>query len=145
CRLYHEFKNWQDCSNLIAEGLTLELLGHSARRRMPAVKRPPVWLARVVERLNEEFTENHATEDLALEANAHPVYLATVFRRCYNQTIGEYVQGLRLAHASKLLFKREIPLAEIAYSAGFSDQSHFTRMFKRHFGITPGEFRNSLH
>ena len=144
CRLYNEFKNWQFCSDLVAEGIALEMLGFSARKQIANEKQPPSWLVRVVEKLNEEFTGNFSTEDLAAEANVHPVHLAAVFRRFYSETMGEYVQKLRIAHASKLLLNRELPLAEIAYSAGFSDQSHFTRVFKRFVGITPGAFRNSL-
>lgn len=144
CRLYHEFKNWQFCSDLVAEGISLEMLAFSARKQLSTEKHPPAWLVRVVEKLNEEFTGNFSTEELAAEANVHPVYLASVFRQFYHETMGEYVQKLRIAHASKLLLNKEIPLIEIAYSAGFSDQSHFTRIFKRFVGITPGAFRNSL-
>jgi transcriptional regulator GlxA family with amidase domain len=107
-------------------------------------KRPPRWLFRVVEKLNAEYTENLSTEELASEANVHPVHLTSVFRRFYHGTIGEYVQKLRVAHASKLLLDKDIPLVEVACSAGFSDQSHFTRIYKRYVGITPGAFRNSL-
>ena len=144
CRLYHEFKNWQFCSDLVAEGISLEMLAFAARKQLSAEKQPPVWLARVVEKLTEEFTENFSTEELAVEAKVHPVHLAAVFRQFYNETMGEYVQKLRVAHASGLLLDKEIPLAEIAYAAGFSDQSHFTRIFKRFVGVTPGAFRNSL-
>ena len=144
CRLYHEFKNWQFCSDLVAEGITLEMLAFSARKQGAAEKQPPSWLRRVVEKLNEEFIWNFSTEELAIEANVHPVHLAAVFRQFYNETMGEYVQKLRIAHASKLLLDKEIPLIDIAQSAGFSDQSHFTRIFKRFVGITPGAFRNSL-
>jgi AraC family transcriptional regulator len=144
CRLYHEFKNWQFCSDLVAEGISLEMLAFAARKQLSAEKQPPVWLARVVEKLSGEFTENFSTEDLALAANVHPVHLAAVFRQFYHETMGEYVQKLRIAHASRLLLDKEIPLAEIAYAAGFSDQSHFTRIFKRFVGVTPGAFRSSL-
>lgn len=144
CRLYHEFKKWQICSDLVAEGITLEMLGHLARKTVGRDRRQPKWLFRVVERLNEEFAENISTEELALEAKVHPVHLASVFRRFYRQSLGEYVQKLRVAHASRLLLDREIPLAEIAYSVGFADQSHFTRIFKRLTGTTPGAFRDSL-
>ncbi len=143
-RLYHEFKNWQICSDFVAEGIMLEMLAHSVRKTMTTEKQPPKWLLRVVEKLNEEFTENLSSEELAIEANVHPVYLAMIFRQFYHETMGEYVQKLRLAHASKLLLNKAIPLVEIAYSAGFSDQSHFTRIFKRYLGLTPGAFRNSL-
>ena len=144
CRLYHEFKNWQLCSELVAEGISLEMLAFAARQQLSSEKQPPGWLARVVEKLTEEFTENFSTEELATEANVHPVHLAAVFRQFYNETMGEYVQKLRVAHASRLLLDKEIPLAEIAYCAGFSDQSHFTRIFKRFVGVTPGAFRSSL-
>jgi AraC family transcriptional regulator len=132
------------CVPLIAEGITLEMLAYLTRKKLTPETRAPKWLGRVVERLNDEFTENISSEELALEANVHPVHLASVFRRFYHQTIGEYVQKKRVAHASELLLNREIPLTEIAYSAGFSDQSHFTRVFRRFTGLTPGAFRRSV-
>lgn len=144
CRLFHEFKNWQICSELIAEGITLEMLAHSAQKTNSAEKHPPFWLKRVIEKLNQEFTENLSTAELAIEANVHPVHLAAVFRQFYRETMGEYVQKLRVSQASEMLLNKEIPLSEIAFSTGFADQSHFTRIFKRFVGITPGAFRKSL-
>jgi AraC family transcriptional regulator len=143
-RLRGEVRNEQTCSPLVAEGITLEMLGNLARKNSNTEKRPPKWLFRVVEKLNEEFAENLTTEELAFEANVHPVHLASVFRQFQHETIGEYVQKLRVAHASTLLLQKEIPLVEIACATGFSDQSHFTRTFKRFVGITPGAFRSSI-
>jgi AraC family transcriptional regulator len=144
CRLYREFKNWQFCSDLIVDGITLEMLAHSLRNKNPKEKQKPAWLLRVVEKLNEDFTENFSTDELAAEAGVHPVHLAAVFRQFYHETMGEYVQRLRVSRASEMLAEKEIPLTEIAYSTGFADQSHFTRVFKRYLGITPGAFRHSL-
>ena len=143
-RLFREFKNWGACSELVAEGLTLEMLGHSARRGVPFEKHPPRWLGTVVEKLHAEFTDTHSTSHLAEAAGVHPVHLATVFRKFHGRTIGEYTQRLRVSHASKLLVEREKELADIAYESGFSDQSHFNRLFKRFTGMTPAEFRRSL-
>jgi AraC family transcriptional regulator len=143
-RLFTEFKNWQDCSELIAEGLTLEMLGLSARSRPAAERTVPKWLESVVDRLNDEFRENPATDDLAAAANVHPVHLAAVFRRFHGQTIGEYLQNLRVRHASKLIVENKLPLADVAAESGFADQSHLTRTFKRITGMTPGAFRMSL-
>jgi AraC family transcriptional regulator len=142
-RLFREFKEWDNGSDLVAEGLTLEMLGHAARAGHPSESRPPRWLSAIVDRLNDQFLENISTCTLADEAGVHPVHLASVFRRFYGQTVGEYVQLLRVAHASRLLIGRR-PLAEIAYESGFADQSHFNRLFKRHTGMTPGAFRRSL-
>jgi AraC family transcriptional regulator len=144
CRLYHEFKNWQSGSQLIAEGITLEMLGHAAQRQTLRKTRPPVWLKRVTELLNDEVAENLTIEQLAKVAGVHPVHLAVVFRRFHNQTIGDYARQQRLARATQMLFDRELSLADIAGATGFFDQSHFTRVFKSYYGVTPGVFRKSL-
>ncbi|HEX2640136.1 MAG TPA: AraC family transcriptional regulator [Pyrinomonadaceae bacterium] len=143
-RLRNEILCGPDCSPLIAEGIALEMLGTLMRQGNPLEKRPPKWLLRVVERLSEDFAEGISTEDLAADAGVHPVHLAAVFRRFYHETIGDYVQKLRVEHASELLQKKSISLCEIAYECGFADQSHFTRVFKRRVGVTPGVFRSSL-
>lgn len=145
CWLYHEFKNWQFCSDLIAEGIILEMFAYSARQKTATEKRPPKWLNRIVEKLNQDFTENLSTEELALEANVHPVHLATTFRQFHHETIGKYVQKLRITRASQMLLNNEMSLTEIAVTTGFSDQSHFTRTFKHYLGIPPGAFRCSLN
>jgi AraC family transcriptional regulator len=144
-RLFYEFKNWQRCSELISEGLILEMLGYAARHNADREKHPPEWLLRVVERLNDEFALRISSDEMAATANVHPVYLAAAFRRFYGQTIGEYVQRLRVSRASALMIDTEVPLADIAYQSGFSDQSHLNRIYKRVTGMTPGAFRNSLH
>lgn len=143
-RLFSEFKYWGDCSELIVEGLTLEMLGHAARRSSRIERRPPKWLGTIVERLEADFSERVSTSELAEDAGVHPVHLASVFRKFHGETIGEHVQRRRVRHASKLLGLPEMPLADIAYACGFSDQSHFTRIFKRCVGMTPGAFRTSL-
>jgi len=143
-RLYNEFRNWQVCSELLAMSLTLEMLAYSMRKSITVDKTPPVWLSRVVDKLNDQFAENITAEELALEADVHPVHLAAVFRKFHHQTIGEYVQNLRIQSASRLLIDKDLPISEIALLTGFSDQSHLTRTFKRVTGTTPGVFRKNL-
>ena len=142
-RLRREIGSGQQYSSLIAEGITLEMLGHLVRKSTEKDKRPPRWLADVVDLLNEEFTESLTMEMLAAEAGVHPVHLAAVFRRFQNETIGEYVQKRRVQYAAELLRRKDMHLSEISQLAGFSDQSHFTRVFKQHTGSTPGAFRAS--
>ncbi len=144
-RLRSEIIAGDAASPLIAEGITLEMIGNLTRKRGDIEKRAPKWLVRVIERLREEFTENISSESLAADAGVHPVHLASVFRKFHGETIGEYVQRLRVRHASQLLGDLDMPLADIAYSSGFTDQSHFNRLFKRHTGMTPGEFRRALN
>ena len=143
-RLRSEIVTGDTASSLIAEGITLEMIGQLTRKRGDVEKRAPKWLIRVIERLDSEFKENHSSEALAADAGVHPVHLAAIFRKFKHETIGEYVQKRRVEHASALLQNLEMPLTDIAYECGFADQSHLTRTFKRWVGMTPGAFRNSL-
>ena len=141
-RLRREIRSGQQYSSLIAEGIMLEMLGHLVRKSTEKDKRPPKWLADVVDRLNEEFTDSLTTEMLAAEVGVHPVHLAAVFRRFYSETIGEYVQKRRVEYAAELLSRKDMNLSEISQLTGFADQSHFTRVFKQHTGTTPGSYRS---
>ncbi|MGE3468583.1 MAG: hypothetical protein AB7J13_16800, partial [Pyrinomonadaceae bacterium] len=94
-RLFCEFRTWDECSELVAEGLTLEMLGYMNRSRTTSEGSNPRWLERVKDRLEEEFRKNLGADDLAATAGVHPVYLASVFRKFHGQTIGEYVHRLR--------------------------------------------------
>jgi AraC family transcriptional regulator len=146
-RLLDEFEHFDAASPLIIEGLTLQLLGLCARCEMkphratldgPAV---PRWLLRVRELLTERCTDAFTLADLAAEAEVHPGYLAAAFRRHFGCTVGGYVRRQRVALACKDLAGSDAPLADIALRAGFADQSHFTRTFKRQIGLTPAAYR----
>ena len=71
----------------------------------------------------------------------HPAHLARVFRAHHGVSVGEYARRLRLAWAAGELARTDTPLAVIASQAGFADQSHFTRLFRQHLGITPARYR----
>ena len=140
-RLRQEFRSWTEGSGLIAEGLVLEMLGYTAKKRMPADKTPPKWLTRIVERLEDEYTQRHTNTELAGVVGIHPVHLARTFRKYYGRSVGTYLKEIRIHRAILLVMQKKLTLAEISYLSGFSDQSHFTRAFKDIVGITPGEFR----
>lgn len=76
------------------------------------------------------------------ELDVNPAYLSREFSRYFdNLSFGEYIRKLRIEKAIQLLEGSEDTLAEIAYLTGFSDQSHFNRVFKAHTGQTPSEYR----
>jgi len=76
-------------------------------------------------------------------AGVHPVYLSRAFRRIHGKTMGEYVHARRIRYSCERLAHDQESLAEIAGLAGFTDQSHFSRIFKSALRMTPGEFRRS--
>jgi AraC-like DNA-binding protein len=142
-RLFREFRQPDPFSALVVEGLVLELVGTAARigQAAPPGASPPHWLARVREALHARFTEPLTLAALAELAGVHPVHLAATFRRHTGCTVGQYLRRLRVDEARRLLLDSDAPLAEVALAAGFADQSHLTRLFKRQVGLTPAAFR----
>lgn len=143
-RLYSEFDNSDRVAPLVIEGLTLQILAEAFSRKPEAsTPRPPRWLVLAKELIRSEFTEDLTLGEIALQVGVHPVYLASAFRKSYGCTVGEYVRKLRIDFAINELIFSDTPLAQIAVAAGFANQSHFSKVFKRQTGLTPGEYRNS--
>jgi AraC family transcriptional regulator len=142
---YDEFRCADDVSALAVEGLTLELLAESARAGRTQVERiPPRWLRQVRDLLHESFRQHLTLDGIAGSVGVHPAHLARVFRQLHGCTVGDYVRSLRIEYACHCLRTSDTALATIALAAGFSDQSHFSRVFKRQTGVSPAVFRESL-
>jgi len=104
-------------------------------------ERAPQWLQRVRERIADECTVRVRVSDLARDAGVHPVHLTRQFRRYYGTSVVGCVQLHRVRRAADALAGSSAPISHVALSAGFADQSHLTRVFKRGLGVTPGAFR----
>lgn len=144
-RISRELQSPDAASALSANGLVLELLSTAVRqdpsRNQPNSKRPPRWLQQAKAMIDDCFQESLTVEMLATAVNVHPVHLARTFRDCYSVTIGVYVRQRRLNWAVVQITQSQKPLAIIADQAGFSDQSHLTRLFKQYKGVTPRQYR----
>jgi AraC family transcriptional regulator len=79
--------------------------------------------------------------DLASMVNRHPVHISRAFRERYGEPVGTFFRRQRLERCRELVADGHADLAEVASAAGFADQSHFTREYKRAFGTTPGRER----
>ena len=141
-KLYREFRQMDGASPLVIEGLMLEMLAEASRREVKASDRtPPRWLAQALELLREQFSEHLTLAHVATSVGVHPIHLARGFRRFCRCTVGEYIRQLRIEHACHELCASDASLAAIALTAGFSDQSHFSRTFKRLMAMTPAQYR----
>jgi AraC family transcriptional regulator len=142
-RLYHEFRNPDEVSHLVVEGLALELIAAIARGADPRKRissQPPGWLQRARELVKSRCAESFTTADVARMIDVHPLTLSREFRRHYRCSIGDMVRGERIALACRRILAGA-RLADVAATAGFYDQSHFAKTFKRITGLTPGQYR----
>ena len=131
---------------LSLQGLGLELLASLCRggEAFGTSLVQPRWLRRVRDMLHDRFRDQELElRALAREAQVHPASLTRAFRHAYGVTPSEYLRTLRLQWSMQELRAGERALAEIALEAGFADQSHFSRAFRRQFGTTPGAVRRS--
>jgi AraC family transcriptional regulator len=139
-RLYEEFQQ-EGASTLALEGLLLEILAEiSDPLPRPGGTLPP-WLRRARELLHEQFSENLSLSDVAGAVGVHPAHLGRAFRRRFGSTPGHYVREVRVAFACSQLANTDEPLVAIALAAGFTDQSHFTNVFRESTGLTPAVYR----
>ena len=143
--LYKEFREMDAASPVAIEGITLEMLAEASRSSKAIVdRRPPQWLKQALDLLQEHFSDHLTITQIATAVGIHPVHLTREFRKFHRCTIGDYIRKLRIEQACKALAHSDFSLAQIALSAGFSDHSHFSRIFKRFLRVTPTQYRAAL-
>jgi AraC family transcriptional regulator len=141
-RLAGELRATDTAAPLAAEGIALELLAAVSRERDPRrIDRAPAWLRTAEELLRARIGDCVRLGELAAELEVPPVQVARAFRARHGVSVGEYGRRLRVEWAAAEIARGDRSLAEIAAEAGFADQSHFTRLFRRYLGTTPGRFR----
>lgn len=135
-----------DVAVLEARSLVFEMLAIATRleRERTLSGSPPGWLGRVEEQIHDRFREGLTLTDLAEVAGVHPAHLGRVFRKRFGTSPGRYIRRLRLSWARRRLESENDRLSDVALAAGFADQAHFTRAFKRVYGVPPGTYRR-LH
>ncbi len=142
--MYSEFQDHSDFSQMIMEGLGLELVGRAGL--WPGIRdtKAPYWLRRAGESLQDLCMESISIKEIARDSDVHPIHLARAFRRYFGCSPGDYRRQCRMERVKQLLVHGTTPLAELALQVGFKDQSQFTSAFKRFTGMTPGAFRRTF-
>lgn len=144
-KIHSEFVRRYSLRNFSLECLLIELDLASARGSLSLSRENRKrWLESVRDRLECEFRHPPSLTTLAAEHGVHPAYLCQQFREAYGTSAGEFVRSVRYAWARECMTKTDLALSEIALSAGYSDQAHFSRDFKRRTGLSPHRFRSDL-
>jgi AraC family transcriptional regulator len=142
-RIADELRRHDAAAPLAIEGLLLEILAGAARERdLRLTGGVPHWLTDARDYLHDPG-DVRSLREVADAVGVHPATLARGFRKVYGCSVGAYLRRLRVARAARQLADSDAPLAEIALSAGFSDQSHFSNVFRRETGLSPSAFRRA--
>jgi hypothetical protein len=128
------------------EHLLLQVF-HAYLKQRQASQKIPAWVKELKETIQDQVDTNLtlSLKEISEDLQVNPAYLSRAFARYFdNVSFGEYVRKLRVEKGIQLLASSRHSLTEIAYLTGFSDQSHFTRIFKKHTGESPSAYRKKL-
>jgi len=102
---------------------------------------PVRHVVRMVRHIVENITDPLTAEDLAGLVGLHPNYATNLFTKVMHISIQKFVIRMRLIRARTLLFDGSLPVANIAFQAGFGSQTQFHEHFRRAYGLTPNQMR----
>ncbi|QHE60790.1 response regulator [Rossellomorea vietnamensis] len=96
----------------------------------------------------EEYLQQHYQEDINLQDIADRFflsreYISRKFKQDYGATITDYITGIRMEKAKKLLENPYLKIYEVAYGVGYGNEKYFSKVFKKHTGVTPNEYRHA--
>jgi AraC family transcriptional regulator len=129
------------CSQAPAEDVLRRALRRFLRAGpLECRKSPPAWLEVVSRQLRADPARK--VSELARQAGLHASWLGTAYRQATGEGLMDAAARFRVEHAARELRETDLPLADIATNAGFYDQSHMIRTFRRILGRLPSEVRN---
>jgi AraC-like DNA-binding protein len=117
--------------------------GETPKPALAPVRAGQYRLQRVRDYIHAHADRDISVGELAAEAGVSRVYLSRAFERHFGVPPHIYLNAIRLAHARRLLLTGA-PLAAVAATAGFADQSHFSRRFKGATGVSPGAWLRQM-
>jgi len=117
---------------------------HTYLKQKPG-RKVPAWVQELKDTIQDHIDDNLTLKELSKGLDINPSYLSREFSKYFEDlSFGEYIRKLRIEKAKELMENPAYSLTEIAYLTGFSDQSHFTRIFKKHTGQSPSGFKKML-
>lgn len=127
------------------ENLLLNALIKYIQSNQGAGKDMPAWVKDLKDMIQDHIDTKVTLKELSKDLDINPSYLSREFSKHFdNLSFGDYMRKQRIERAIELMKDPSWSLTDISYLAGFSDQSHFTRIFKKHAGISPSEYRRNL-
>lgn len=97
----------------------------------------------------EEYLQQHYQEDITLQEIADRFflsreYISRKFKQDYQSTLTDYLTNIRMEKAKMLLANPYLKIYEVAYGVGYQNEKYFSKVFKKHQGFTPNEYRHSV-
>ncbi len=132
-QVLQEMQKTNDYTVLNAEGFTVETALQDNNR-----------INLVFNFVQQEFGRPIPLEEIADKVSMSIPGFCRYFKKITGKTFTQFVNEYRLVHAAKLLHEKQTSITDICYESGFSNFSHFNKLFKQFTGKTPSMYRNEL-
>ncbi len=150
--LLPSFENPEQASRIFVEHVTMAVGAHAAKTygdMKPLVRSlhgglAPRQMRRVEETLAANLDGDVSLTDLANDCGLSVSHFSRAFRHSTGVSPHQWLLRHRVEQSKALLRERQLSLSDVALSCGFADQSHFTRVFTRWVGTSPGAWRRDL-
>jgi AraC-like DNA-binding protein len=123
-----------------------DLYGNTAvmadRMETPEVKgNDEVLMDRIIQSVNKHLSDSeYSIEQLCSEAGISRAQLHRKMKELTGVSTSEFIRGIRLEQAARLLHEQKLNITQVAYTVGFSTAAHFSTVFKKHFGVSPSDY-----
>lgn len=98
---------------------------------------------KIKEYLKDNINEDILLEDISNDMNLSIVHILRIFKKEFGLPIHSYILNKKV-HLARKLISQNIPISQVAQTAGFFDQSHLNKSFKRVFQLTPKEYQKNI-
>jgi len=139
--LFDDKRELLDKQTQVVEYLTA-LMHTLDNQELKVDKQTPTALNVLADYLDEHCTEELSLDELCTLSDYSPSHLIRSFKRYFGMTPHAYIVNKRIQYGQQQL-KKGLSIADSALSAGFADQAHFQRTFKRLVAATPNQYRQS--
>lgn len=148
CRINAELEEESSAGRFLVDSLARSVAAHLVSkyggelpREGASLSIEKIKLRRVIDYINDNIDADISVAELSDIACLSRHHFARAFRTAVGTPPHRFISALRLQRAKDMLSDTGASLAEIAYSCRFSSQSTFTRAFRKHVGVSPGEYR----
>ena len=143
-RALQEYLNrYSDSATIINALLSTIILYSNRMLREMHSGSPKTLLNNIIEYINFNYYLDLSISNLANIINVSKSHFHKLFREATGTSPLQYINRVRIEHAKTILKKTDASILEVAFAVGFEDARYFSRLFKKHTGVSPNKYRQA--
>ena len=133
-----------DMMTTVLKKLEVKLAGKVQEEVIEQKEEKVPVIEQIITEIQEHYTENITLTELAKKYGISVGYLSSLIKENVGLSYSDYVTARRIQKAKELLEDERLSMEQIAEQTGFRDHFYFIKVFKKHTGITPGQYRKLM-